>query len=138
VPGSPAGGGLGMTLERTVDYTGLHFVAQHREFAAAFPWRTRLHLMNALDTHDTPRFATSARDGEVPVAVGLVMCLLGIPVEWAGDELGFSAADGEQSRTPITWHRIDDYAISIALYQRMIALWRSPPAITDGGIRWLH
>ena len=63
VPGSPAGGGLGMTLARTMDYTGLDFYRAHREFAAAFPWRTRLHTMNALDTHDTPRFLTSARPG---------------------------------------------------------------------------
>ena len=62
VPGSPAGGGLGMTLGRTTDYTGFDFYRAHREFAAAFPWRTRLHTMNALDTHDTPRFLTSARE----------------------------------------------------------------------------
>jgi alpha-glucosidase len=138
VPGSPAGGGLGMTLGRTVDYAGGDFVAQHREFAAAFPWRTRLHLMNALDTHDTPRFATSARDGVVPVAVGLAMTMPGIPVVWAGDELGFTAVDGEQARTPMPWDRIDSFADSIALYRRMIALRRSHPALTRGGIRWLH
>jgi len=138
VPGSPAGGGLGMTLGRTVDYTGADFSAQHREFAAAFPWRTRLHLMNALDTHDTPRFATSAREGTVPVAVGLAMTMPGIPVVWAGDEFGFTAADGEQARTPIPWDRVAEYADSIALYRRMIALRRSHPALAGGGIRWLH
>ena len=138
VPDAPAGGGLGMTLGRTVDYTGCDFYAQHREFAAAFPWRTRLHLMNALDTHDTPRFATAARDGVVPVAVGLAMTLPGIPVVWAGDEFGFTAADGEQARTPIPWDRVGEYADRIALYRRMIALRRSHPALTGGGIRWLH
>jgi len=106
VPGSPAGGGLGMTLGRTSDYSGLEFYAAHREFAAAFPWRTRLHTMNALDTHDTPRFATSAREGAVPVAVGLAMTMPGIPVVWAGDEFGFTAADGEQARTPIPWDAV--------------------------------
>lgn len=138
VPGSPAGGGLGMTLGRTVDYTGRQFYAQHREFAAAFPWRTRLHLMNALDTHDTPRFATSARAGAVPVALGLAMTMPGIPVVWAGDEFGFTAADGEQARTPIPWERIGDYADPIALYRRMIALRRAHPALNDGGMRWVH
>lgn len=138
VPGSPAGGGLGMTLGRTVDYTGQQFYAQHREFAAAFPWRTRLHLMNALDTHDTPRFTTSAREGAVPVAVGLAMTMPGIPVVWAGDEFGFTASDGEQARTPIPWDRIDEFAEPITLYRRMIALRRAHPALNDGGIRWLH
>jgi len=138
VPDSPAGGGLGMTLGRTVDYTGSDFYAQHREFAAAFPWRTRLHLMNALDTHDTPRFTTSARGGVVPVAVGLAMTMPGIPVVWAGDEFGFTAADGEQARTPIPWDLVGEFAERIALYRRMIALRRAHPALTGGGIRWLH
>ncbi|MFT4028232.1 MAG: glycoside hydrolase family 13 protein [Protaetiibacter sp.] len=138
VPGSPAGGGLGMTLGRTVDYSGHEFYAAHREFAAALPWRTRLHTMNALDTHDTPRFATSAREGAVPVAVGLTMTLPGIPVVWAGDEFGLTAADGEQARTPIPWDAAGSHAEQIALYRRLIALKREHPALNGGGIRWLH
>ncbi len=137
VPGSPAGGGLGMTLGRTSDYTGIDFYAAHREFAAAFPWRTRLNTMNALDTHDTPRFLTSAREGVVPVAFGLAVSLPGIPVVWAGDEFGLTAADGEESRTPIPWSRIGESAATIALYRRLIALKREHPALNGGGIRWL-
>jgi len=138
VPGSPAAGGLGMTLGRTSDYTGVDFVRAHREFVAAFPWRTRLNTMNALDTHDTPRFLTSARDGVVPVAFGLAVTMPGIPVVWAGDEFGLTASDGEESRTPIPWASIGDHADTIALYRRLIALKRAHPALNGGGIRWLH
>lgn len=138
VPGSPAGGGLGMTFGRTVDYTGADFHAQHREMAAAFPWRTRLHLMNALDTHDTPRFLTSAREGVLPVAAGLAMTMPGIPVVWAGDEFGLTATDGEHARTPIPWDRIDESADTIDLFRRLIALKRTHPALNGGGIRWVH
>lgn len=138
VPGSPAGGGLGMTLGRTTDYSGLDFYAAHREFAAAFPWRTRLHTMNALDTHDTPRFLTSARAGVLPTAVGLAMTMPGIPVVWAGDEFGLTAADGEEARTPMPWDGVDDAADTIDLYRRLIALKRERPALNGGGIRWLH
>lgn len=138
VPGSPAGGGLGMTLARTSDYSGGEFYAAHREFAAAFPWRTRLHTMNALDTHDTPRFVTSAREGTLPVAAGLSMTMPGIAVVWAGDEFGFTAADGEEARTPIPWDRVGEYAETIDLYRRLIALRRGHPALAGGGIRWLH
>ncbi len=137
-PGSPAGGGLGMTLGRTVDYSGADAVAQHREMAAAFPWRVREHLMNALDTHDTPRFLTSAREGALPVAVGLAMTMPGIPVVWAGDELGLTAVDGEHARTPIPWDRLGESAETIDLYRRLIALRRAHPALTGGGLRWLH
>jgi len=138
VPGSPAGGGLGMTLGRTSDYTGADFYREHREFAAAFPWRTRLNTMNALDTHDTPRFLSSAQPGTVPVAFGLAVTMPGIPVVWAGDEFGLIASDGEQSRTPIPWASIGDHADTIALYRRLIALKREHPALNGGGIRWLH
>jgi len=127
-----------MTLGRTSDYTGIDFYAAHREFAAAFPWRTRLNTMNALDTHDTPRFLTSARDGVVPVAFGLAVTLPGIPVVWAGDEFGLTASDGEESRTPMPWDRIDEAADTIALYRRLIGLKRAHPALNGGGIRWLH
>ncbi|WP_167051195.1 glycoside hydrolase family 13 protein [Salinibacterium sp. ZJ77] len=137
VPGSPAGGGLGMTLGRTVDYTGADVVAQHREMVAAFPWRVRQHLMNALDTHDTPRFLTSARDGVLPVAVGLEMTMPGIPVVWAGDEFGLTAVDGEHARTPIPWDRVADAGETMELYRRMVALKREHPALADGGLRWL-
>ncbi len=138
IPGRPAGGGLGMTLGRTTDYTGRDFYAAHREFAAAFPWRTRLHTMNALDTHDTPRFLTSARPGVLPVAVGLSMTLPGIPVVWAGDEFGLTAADGEEARTPIPWDRIDEHRDTIALYRDLIALRNGHPVLASGGLRWLH
>ena len=62
-PGSPAGGGIGFALAQVPTFTGGEFVAAHLRFAAGFPWRTRLATMNALDTHDTPRFLTSARPG---------------------------------------------------------------------------
>jgi len=127
-----------MTLGRTSDYTGADFYRAHREFAAAFPWRTRLNTMNALDTHDTPRFLSSAQPGTVPVAFGLAVTMPGIPVVWAGDEFGLIASDGEQSRTPIPWGSIGDHADTIALYRRLIALKREHPALNGGGIRWLH
>jgi alpha-glucosidase len=138
VPGSPAAGGLGMTLGRTSDYTGVDFYEAHREFAAAFPWRTRLHTMNALDTHDTPRFLTSARPGVLPVAFGLAVTLPGIPVVWMGDELGLTGVDGEHSRTPMPWSRLTEAEPTIALYRRLIGLKRVHPALNGGGIRWLE
>lgn len=138
VPGRPAGGGLGMTLGRTVDYDGTDFYAQHRAFVAAFPWRTRLATMNALDTHDTPRFLTAAREGVLPVAVGLAVTLPGIPAVWMGDEFGLTAVDGEHSRSPMPWGSEGSHVETLELYRRLIALRRSQPALNGGGIRWLH
>jgi alpha-glucosidase len=74
----------------------------------------------------------------VPVAFGLAVTMPGIPVVWAGDEFGLVASDGEESRTPLPWSRVDDAADTIALYRRLIALKRSHAALNGGGIRWLH
>jgi alpha-glucosidase len=120
-------------------YTGRQFYEAHRQFTAGFPWRTRLGTMNALDTHDTPRFLTNARPGTVPVALGLSVTLPGIPVVFAGDEFGLTGADGEASRTPIPWGtEHTEAAGSVDLYARLIRLRRSHPALNGGGMRWLH
>ncbi len=137
-PASPAGGGLGMTMDAIPSYTGTQFYEAHRQFSAGFPWRTRLANMNALDTHDTPRFATRALPGVIPVAVGLSMTLPGIPVVFAGDEFGLTGVDGEHSRTPIPWGELDAAADTIDMYAALIGLRRSHPALNGGGMRWLH
>lgn len=138
-PGSPASGGIGFALERVPSYDGHDFHEAHLRFAAGFPWRTRLATMNALDTHDTPRFGTSARPGTVPVAFGLAVTLPGIPVVWAGDEFGLTGVDGEASRTPIPWGTESDPAVAPVLdtYASLIALRRAHPVLATGGIRWL-
>ncbi|GAA4384176.1 glycoside hydrolase family 13 protein [Agromyces bauzanensis] len=138
-PGSDAGGGIGFALGRVPSYDGHAFHEAHVRFAAGFPWRTRLATMNALDTHDTPRFGTSARRGTVPVAFGLAVTLPGIPVVWAGDEFGLTGVDGEASRTPIPWGSETDAAVAPVLeaYASLIALRRAHPVLATGGIRWL-
>ncbi|WP_448808448.1 glycoside hydrolase family 13 protein [Agromyces bauzanensis] len=138
-PGSEAGGGIGFALERVPSYDGRDFHEAHLRFAAGFPWRTRLATMNALDTHDTPRFGTSARPGTVPVAFGLAVTLPGIPVVWAGDEFGLTGVDGEASRTPIPWGSESDAAVApvLDMYEALIALRRAHPVLATGGIRWL-
>ena len=138
-PGSAAGGGIGFAGGRVPTYDGRAFHEAHVRFTAGFPWRTRLATMNALDTHDTPRFATSARPGTVPVAFGLAATLPGIPVVWAGDEFGLTGVDGEASRTPMPWGRETDAAVAPVLdtYASLIAMRRAHPVLATGGIRWL-
>ncbi|PJJ55786.1 glycoside hydrolase family 13 protein [Compostimonas suwonensis] len=137
-PGSRAEGGIGFALSAVPAFTGAQLLEAHRAFAAGLPWRTRLSTMNALDTHDTPRFLTSALPGAVPVAFGLAATLPGIPVIFAGDEFGLTGEDGEASRTPLPWADVAASASTIELYSRTIAVRRSHPALNGGGIRWLH
>lgn len=139
-PGSAAGGGLHATVGITRDWDGVDAVESHREFAAALPWRVRTRTMNALDTHDIPRFVNDAKPGTVPVAIGLAMTMPGIPVIWAGDEFGLTGIDGEDSRTPLPWDRVGDAEVAerIALYGRLAGLRAAHPALAEGGLRWLH
>jgi alpha-glucosidase len=139
-PGSQAGGGIGFAANQVPTFTGKQFFDAHTRFSAGFPWRTRLATMNALDTHDTPRFRTSAIDGAVPVALGLSVTLPGIPVVFAGDEFGLIGVDGEHSRTPIPWESASapETEQVISLYSDLIGLRRSQPALNGGGMRWLH
>ncbi|NEN07636.1 glycoside hydrolase family 13 protein [Diaminobutyricibacter tongyongensis] len=120
-------------------YDGEQFFAAHRQFTAGFPWRTRLGTMNALDTHDTPRFLTNAKPGTVPVAFGMSVTLPGIPVVFAGDEFGLTGVDGEASRIPLPWAEENGSAAdTIALYASLIGLRRAHSALNGGGMRWLH
>jgi alpha-glucosidase len=137
-PETPAGGGLGMNMATMPTYSGQQFYRAHRQFSAGFPWQTRLATMNALDTHDTPRFATHALPGVIPVALGLSMTLPGIPVVFAGDEFGLTGIDGEHSRTPMPWSRSDEAGERIDLYTTLIGLRRAHSALNGGGMRWLH
>nr|WP_274637238.1 glycoside hydrolase family 13 protein [Microbacterium bovistercoris] len=121
-------------------YTARQFVAQLQLFTAQIPWRVRLGCMQPLDTHDTARFATHAAPGTVPLAVGLSMTLPGLPVVFAGDEFALTGVDGEMSRTPIPWDRIDEPEVAerIALYRDLIGLRHAHEALRTGGLRWLH
>jgi len=121
-------------------YTAKQFADAVVRFTGSIPWRVRLGNMQALDTHDTGRFATHAASGTVPVAVGLSVTLPGVPVLFAGDEFGLTGVDGEMSRTPMPWGTEDepDAAARLALYRDLIRLRREHPVLATGGLRWVH
>jgi alpha-glucosidase len=129
---------FGLPFGTIPSYSGGEVFEAHTQFAASFPWRVRLHNMNALDTHDTPRFLTHAQPGTVPVALGMSVTVPGIPVIFAGDEFGLVGDDGEHSRTPMPWDQVDASAASIDLYAELIHLRRHHEALNTGGMRWLH
>lgn len=120
--------------------TAQDFAAAVDRFSAPIPWRVRLGDMHALNTHDTARFAQNAAPGTVPVAVALQMTLPGLPTLFAGDEFALTGADGELSRTPLPWQRLDDPEVRerIRLYRELIALRQNHQALQSGSMRWLH
>lgn len=121
-------------------YTARQFVDAVVRFTGGIPWRVRLGNMQPLDTHDTGRFATNAGSGTIPVAVGLMVTLPGLPVVFAGDEFGLTGAEGEDSRTPIPWGTESEPAVAerLAVYRELIALRHAHPTLSTGGLRWVH
>lgn len=115
-------------------------VAALREAAATMPWRSWVHGMNALDTHDTARFLTVVGADRARYRVGLTMLftLPGTPMTFAGDEMGLTGGDGELARVPLPWDRPETWdAGLLRLHTELGALRRACPALRRGGLRWL-
>lgn len=131
---------FGQPLGGIPQSTAQDFSEAVTRFNSQIPWRVRLGNMQALDSHDTARFATNAAPGTLPLAVGLQMTLPGLPTLFAGDEFGLTGADGELSRTPLPWGSVDEpqYAQWLRMYHQLSGLRTDYPALHSGGMRWLH
>jgi alpha-glucosidase len=116
------------------------------------PWSSRISSTSHLDSHDTPRFRTVTGGGTTGwvdadglgrerhlLGLALQMTLPGVPVVFMGDELGLTGTDGEHSRTPMPWHRTQEWdAPTFEAYRSFVALRRAHPALCRGGLRWVH
>lgn len=120
-------------------YSGKQFLEAHLQFAANFPWTVRQNNMNALDTHDVPRFKTVGILGAQMVGAALQFTLPGIPVIFQGDEFGLDGHNGENSRTPIPWEdeRPNEKSM-IGIYASLAKLRKENPVLIDGSVRWLY
>lgn len=113
--------------------------AAMRQFAAAVPWQQSLQNVNLLGSHDTPRPLSVLGSTEGLLAAALVLFAYpGIPMVFAGDELGLTGDDGEHSRTPMPWDDEERFTGHIhRSYRELLTLRRSHPALRRGGLRWL-
>ena len=111
-----------------------------RRFRAGVLWPTVLNSWVLLDSHDTARFGVVAgsRDRHL-VGLGLQMTTPGVPMVWAGDEIGLGGAWGEDARRTMPWSHPESWDEELlGAYQRLIALRRSSHALARGGIRYAH
>ncbi|MFP4234516.1 MAG: alpha-amylase family glycosyl hydrolase [Nitriliruptoraceae bacterium] len=118
---------------------------------AQLPWRSVLHSLTMLGSHDTARWAYVAGD-RARRHVGLVWLLTfaGVPSLFYGDEIGLGAsgttdasggagAPDVVTRAPMPWHRPDRWEKdTLALTRRLLAVRRASPALRRGGLRWVH
>lgn len=121
-------------------YTGREAVEAMGSFRAGVPWQTVLHSWTLLDSHDTARFRTVAgsRDRHV-VGVGLQATLPGVPMVYAGDEIGLEGEWGEDARRTMPWDRPEEWDTTLlSAYRSLLALRRSSTALARGGLRYVH
>ena len=112
-------------------------VATMRAFRAGVPWDFVLHSWAILDSHDSPRFRTLAGSEERQlVGVGLQMTTPGVPMVFAGDELGLEGEWGEDARRTMPWD--SPRPPLFEHYRRLVALRRSSEALARGGIRYAY
>jgi alpha-glucosidase len=111
-----------------------------RDFAGAVPWRARLHSTTLLGSHDSARIRSvvGGRERHL-VALAMLTTFPGVPQVFAGDELGLTGRTGEDSRTPMPWHRPESWdRETLAAYRVWLGLRRRHIALRRGGLRWLH
>jgi alpha-glucosidase len=130
---------LGMPVPMP-SFRGEAVVATMRAFSAGVPWQFSLHSWALLDSHDTPRFRTlvGSRERQL-VGVGLQMTMPGVPMVFAGDELGLEGEWGEDARRTMPWSRPETWDRELhEAYRRLIALRGSSGALARGGIRFAY
>jgi alpha-glucosidase len=112
-----------------------------RAWQGTLGWRATAASWNILGSHDSARIRTVVGgDAAVHrVAAGLQFTLPGVPMVFAGDEIGLEGVNGEDSRRPMPWHRRDEWDTrTLATYADLARLRREHPALRRGGLRWAH
>ncbi|HEV7711371.1 MAG TPA: glycoside hydrolase family 13 protein [Asanoa sp.] len=116
------------------------FLATVRAFRAGTPWHPMAASWSLIGSHDTARIRTITGDPAlVEVAAGLMFTMPGVPMLYAGDEIGLTGANGEDARRPFPWHRPDRWdRHTLDVYARLAALRRATEPLRRGGLRWVH
>ena len=110
-----------------------------RELFAGQPWRSTVSGFNLLGSHDTTRFRTVCGSAERQVAgAGLLFTFPGVPMVFAGDEVGLTGVDGDGARQPMPWDESRWDTDVLDAYRRLGALRRRSRALRHGGLRWVH
>jgi alpha-glucosidase len=115
-------------------------VAAMRELSGATPWQATLHAMNLIGSHDTDRIKSQLDDPKrVDVAFGMLAAYPGVPMIYAGDEIGLTGIGPEKARVPMPWghpERWDQCRLSTV--RTLFGVRAQSAALQCGGLRWLN
>lgn len=120
--------------------SGRHMVASMRAFHGRIPWQQLRASWNILSSHDTARIRTvvGSHDRQV-AAIALAVGLPGVPMVFAGDEIGVEGWWGEDGRVPFPWHDQESWdSAMLQVYRTLLTMRRHSPALHSGGLRWIH
>ena len=116
-------------------------VETFRAWQGTLGWRATAASWNILGSHDSARIRTLVGgDAAVHrVAVGLQFTLPGVPMVFAGDEIGLEGVNGEDARRTMPWHRRDEWDDrTLGTYADLARLRREHTALRRGGLRWAY
>jgi alpha-glucosidase len=120
--------------------TGPEVARTMDEWWARYGWRASTTSWSILGSHDSARIRTVVGSGELQrVAAGLLFTLPGVPMVFAGDELGLEGITGEDARKTMPWDRPEEWdRETLAAYRSLAALRHDHVALRRGGFRWAH
>lgn len=121
-------------------YTGGEAVMAMRGYRAGVPWDVVANSWALLDSHDTARFrtVTGSREAHM-VGIGLQLTTPGVPMLFAGDEIGLEGEWGEDARRTMPWDLQATWdRVLLGAYRELIAIRRSSDALARGGIRYVY
>ncbi len=118
---------------------GGQVVAAMKHLSSVVPWQGTLHAMNLIGSHDTHRIISLLEDERmVDVAFGMLVSYPGIPMIYAGDEIGLKAMGPEYARIPMPWNHEENWNHTRLMKTKLLLLSRSnSEALLRGGLRWL-
>jgi alpha-glucosidase len=117
---------------------GTAVVETIKEISALLPWRSLLASFTLLGSHDTARVASLLAPDAQRVAVGLLVALPGVPMIFAGDEIGLQGANDNAARQPFPWDHRDRWDDDLLnWYRAMTSRRNQSSALRSGSLRWL-
>ncbi|MCF6379040.1 glycoside hydrolase family 13 protein [Nocardioides KLBMP 9356] len=120
---------------------GATVVETLRAWQGTLGWRATASSWNILGSHDSARIRTLVGGNAAVhrVAAGLQFTLPGVPMLFAGDEIGLEGVNGEDARRTMPWHRPDEWdRTTLAAYADLARVRRAHVALRRGGLRWAH
>jgi alpha-glucosidase len=126
-------------VESKIPWATESLVETLQSYRASIPWVIARQQFNLLGSHDTARILhiLSGDAARNRLAVAFLLCYVGVPCIYYGDEIGMRARDSLGARDPMIWESSKWDVNLRKFYQQLIELRRTSPALIEGGFQIL-